>query len=593
MNVVDRINSLRGLMREKMIDAYIISGTDPHLSEYLPERWQTRKWISGFTGSYGRVVVTHKRVIIWTDSRYFLQANQQLKGSGIEMFKDRQPNTINYDDWIITQLKTGDTIAIDGLTISASEYRSIEAKFGAKGLSLISGEDLLNHIWIDRPLMPIDPVFELPVEIAGLSREHKIETVRQKLKETGADATIITLLDDLAWCFNLRGNDIIYNPLFFAYGYIGLDTAFIFIDESKIPVELHHQLTEVGITILNYDLITEFLRSISGKTILLDPDRTTITIYNSINQRNKIVSGISLPTVLKSVKNETEIEGMRQAHRRDGAAMVNFLYWFDQHIGRECITELTVCEKLKGFRSQQDHFVGESFHPIVGYASHGAIVHYQVTSETDIEIMPENLLLIDSGGQYLDGTTDITRTIAAGEVTQQQRFDFTIALKGTIGLAKAIFPEGTKGYSLDSFARKPLWDNGMNYGHGTGHGVGHFLCVHEGPMSIRQEYNPHPILVGQILSDEPAFYRDGQYGIRTENLILCKEILISDFGRFLGFETLTLCPIDQKLILTEILTDEEKIWLNEYHERTHRELAQLLSPEIYQWMKEQWIPISL
>ncbi len=592
MNIIDRINSLRGLMRERGIDAYIISGTDPHLSEYLPERWQTREWISGFTGSYGRVVVTHQRAILWTDSRYFLQANEQLKGSGIEMFKDRQADTIKYDDWLISQLKKGDVIAIDGLTISASEYQSIEEKFSAKGLTFIQSEDLLDVIWQDRPALPSDPVFELPVKFAGVSRVQKLETVREKLRERGADATIITLLDDLAWCFNLRGNDITYNPLFFAYGFITLDSVFLFIDESKISVSLHQQLSDEGITIRNYQSITEFLRSISGKSILLDPERTTVEIYNSVSQENNIVPGISLPTLLKSVKNEIEIEGMRQAHRHDGAAMVNFLYWFEHHIGKERITELTVCEKLKEFRSQQDHFMGESFHPIVGYASHGAIVHYHVTRETDIEVLPENILLIDSGGQYLNGTTDITRTIAAGEVTEQQRFDFTIALKGTIGLAKVIFPEGTKGYSLDSFARKPLWDNGMNYGHGTGHGVGHFLCVHEGPMSIRQEFNPEPIRAGQILSDEPAFYRDGQYGIRTENVILCKELSVTAYGRFLEFDTLTLCPIDQKLILPELLSDEEKLWLNEYHERIHRELTGLLTPEVWRWMKEQWITIS-
>jgi Xaa-Pro aminopeptidase len=593
MKIIDRIYSLRVLMKTNGIDAYIITGTDPHLSEYLPDRWRTREWISGFTGSYGRVVVTHYKAILWTDSRYFLQAEEQLKDTGIEMFKDRLPESISYDKWLISELKSGSIIAIDGLTISASEFINLNDKLTANGLILQQSEDLLSQIWIDRPKLPSNPAFEHQVQFAGFSRIQKFNLIQQKLKGNGATATIITLLDDLAWSFNIRGTDIKYNPLVTGYGYIAEDEISIFIDRVKISPELQKSFSNDGITIYEYNFFTEFLRNISNKTILLDADRTTSSIYQIVNKSNKIITAMSVPTVLKSIKNDVEINGMRDTHRRDGAAMVNFLYWFHQNIGKIKITELTVCEKLKEFRSKQNLFMGESFHPIVGYAAHSAIVHYSVTEESDIKVLPDNLLLIDSGGQFLDGTTDITRTIAAGNVSEQQKIDFTLVLKGTIGLAKAVFPEGTKGYSLDSFARKPLWDNGINYGHGTGHGIGHFLCVHEGPMSIRQEFNPEPIQIGQIISDEPAFYREGEYGIRTENVILCKEIFTTKFGRYLGFETLTLCPIDQKLILPSLLSEEEIVWLNNYHARILKELKSLLDSEVFEWLKNQWTQIKL
>ena len=593
MNLIERIEALRGTMAQKQIDAYIITGTDPHLSEYIPDYWKTREWISGFSGSYGRVVITSNQAALWTDSRYFLQAEEQLKGSEMIMMKDRQPDTISFDNWIIGQLRKGAITAVDGLTISAREFQSLQQKLDANGITLVQSDDLLYPIWKDRTAIPDAVAYSHEMKYAAISREEKFELIRSKLHQLGASATIITLLDDIAWSFNLRGCDIQYNPFVTAYGYISLSQAILFVDMVKIPNSLKDILVKENIILKQYGEFQSFLSQIKDQNILIDFDRTTINIYNQLSDSNQLIDEVSIPTKLKSVKSKEQIMGMKKAHIRDGAAMVNFLHWFGQNFGKMVMTEMTVVDKLFEFRSQQQLFAGISFHPIVGFGAHGAIVHYSVSKASDIAVEKDGILLIDSGGHYLDGTTDITRTISTGNVTLQQKRDFTIVLKGMIGLANAIFPEDTKGYSLDSFARKSLWDNGINYGHGTGHGIGHFLSVHEGPISIRQEYNPEPILEGQILSNEPAMYRTGQYGIRTENVILCEKRMSTEYGNFLGFETITLCPVDQKLVLPELLSAEERIWLNNYHQQVVNELSPLLDEPVKKWLSMQWVPLPI
>jgi Xaa-Pro aminopeptidase len=591
MNVPKRVTFLRNLMKENGIDAYIINGSDPHLSEYVPKKWRTIEWISGFTGSYGRVVITPNKAALWTDSRYFLQAEAELIGTGITMFKDRQQDSISYEDWILTELLPNSVVGIDGLTISVSDEKKLTGKLSAKGIVLKNSLDLVSEIWIKRPGLPEYPAADYDIRFAGISRSEKFELIRQKLVEKDYDATIITLLDDLAWTFNIRGLDIDYNPLVTAYGYINRERAILFIDPDKILSDLKTRLISEGIELMEYKSFIPFLQNLKLKFLYLDPDHTNSLVAHSIAKSCQLIKGLSIPTLLKSIKNECEISGMKEAQRRDGVAMINFLFWLDSNIGKEIISEFSICARLREFRSQQKYFKGESFHSIVGYAEHGAIVHYHVTEETNSIIEPRGTLLIDSGGQYLDGTTDITRTIALGKITQQQQDDYTLVLKGMIQLAKAIFPINTKGNSLDILARKALWANCLNYGHGTGHGVGHYLCVHEGPISIKQDLNKETIREGNILSNEPGIYREGEYGIRIENLMLCRKEKQTEFGSFLSFETLTLCPIDKKLVNATLLSNEEVDWLNDYHSRIIAETNTYLEPDVLEWLKIQCSPI--
>lgn len=592
MSILYRITLLRDLMLKNGIDALLIYGTDPHLSEYVPDMWQNRKWISGFTGSYGKVAITQKSAVLWTDSRYFIQAETELKGSGIRMLRDRQADTISVDRWLIGELTPGSVVAIDGMTISATEAYALESKLGAKGITFDVNKDLVSQIWENRPPAPSASIVDYPVNYAGQSRQEKLGQIRERFLEHGAQATLICQLDDLAWSFNLRGGDISYNPLFVGYGYIDEQKAILFVDESKIGDDLVEVLNREGVSVLNYKSIFSTMESVPSVPVYLDPDRTNSLLYRSFSAGCKVIDGLAIPTLLKSVKNKVEIEGMRDAHRRDGAAMINFLYWLDKSIPNQLITEISVAEKLRILRSEQQFFSGESFCSTVAFGPHGAIVHYSVTPETDCEISPDGILLVDSGGHYLDGTTDITRTVAIGKVTDQQKTDFTLVLKGMIRLAKAVFPENTKGYSLDILARKDLWNNGLNYGHGTGHGVGHYLSVHEGPISIRPDGNSEPVRAGQVISDEPGIYREGEYGIRIENVLLCKYEHVSDFGRFLSFDTLTLCPIDRRLIKLELLTTDELDWINNYHKKVMDELESYLQPDVLKWLRTSCTPLQ-
>jgi len=594
MIIAERISGLRELMKKHQIDAYLITGTDPHLSEYIPERWKTRKWISGFTGSYGKVLVTLNDVLLWTDTRYFLQAAEELKGTGIRLMKDRVPDAVSLEEWALKNLNPGNKIAFDGSTISTAEAVHLTSKLAANGINITIDQDLVDQVWLDRPIQPESPAYEYPVDFAGKSRTEKFDMVRKTLVSKNLDSTVISLLDDLAWIFNLRGNEIEYTPLVSAYGYLDQEKVWLFINPGRLETGFRNVLEEEGIIIKPYGDFYSFITRLTNKRIQIDPIRANFMITRSLSYHNEIDTSVAVVAKLKAVKDHSEIENIRNAHVKDGTAMVYSLFWLSQVAGKENITEISIGKKLNEFRMQQPLFKGDSFHPIVGFGAHGAIVHYHATDQTNVSISPDNLLLIDSGGQYLDGTTDITRTISLGTPTTNQCEDFTSCLKAHIALANVHFPVGTKGYSLDSIARKPLWDRGINYGHGTGHGIGYFLSVHEGPMSIRAEFNNEPISEGHLLSNEPGIYREGEYGLRIENVLFCKKTDSTEFGNFLCFETVSLCPIDRYLIVIEMLSSDELNWLNHYHETVLQKLLpHIPDSDVLEWLKIQCAPLHL
>ncbi|MBL7967565.1 MAG: aminopeptidase P family protein [Prolixibacteraceae bacterium] len=585
--IKDRIVALRTQMRHAGIDAYIIYGTDPHLSEYVPAHWQTRPFISGFTGSAGMVIVTLHKAALWTDSRYFLQAENQLDQTGIDLIKLRTPGYPDPVKWLRHNLAQNATVGTDEWCVSANQFRDLKNALDQSGIHLVESGDLLNNIWNNRPTLPDSPVFEHELHYAGTSRADKKAAICSELQKSGANLQIITALDDLAWTFNLRGCDVEYNPVFVAWACISEKNSTLFIDSRKLSGEIKQTLEKEGIRIQDYATISEYISHLpKGTRLLLDPDRTNQAIVKNIPEHCAVVEGLSVPCRLKALKSEAEIGHIREAMRKDGVAMVEFLYWVNQNLGKIPVTEYTVAEKLNEFRAQQPGFKGISFYPIVGYKEHGAIVHFHVTEDDALPIAKDGFLLFDSGGQYIDGTTDITRTIALSELSAQQKTDFTVVLKGMISLTLAKFPVNTRGYHLDILARKDMWKHGLNYGHGTGHGVGYFLNVHEGPMSIRQEFNEQVMEPGMVLSNEPALYRLGEYGLRTENMMVCLQDESTAFGDFLRFDTLTLCPIDTNAIDVSLLATEEKEWLNTYHQRVFEELSPRLSEELKSFLKE-------
>ncbi len=593
MDIGARIAGIRLLMEEHQIDAWLITGSDPHLSEYTPERWNTREWISGFSGSYGKVLVTADRVLLWTDTRYFIQAAEEIKGLGIELMKDRVPNAITVDAWLMDNLYSGNTLGLDGSTISTFEAAQLSAKLAAKGITFRSDLDLVDEIWLDRPAIFSKPAYDYPVEFAGKSRSEKLELLRNELLGRNQDSIVISMLDDVAWILNIRGEEIPYTPLVTAFCYVDQQNAWLFVNPSKLSSPFRTILEKDGIIIQPYDEFVPFIRQITNNRIQVDAIRTNFEISKSLSVHNVVDPDVSPVNLMKAVKSSREIANIKNAHVKDGVAMANFLFWLFQTIGKERITELSIGHKLTEFRSKQHLFKGDSFHPIVGYGPHSAIVHYHATSQTKLDINPENLLLVDSGGQYMDGTTDLTRTFCLGTATQNQKDDFTTCLKAHIALATAIFPVGTKGYSLDSITRKPLWDKAINYGHGTGHGIGCFLSVHEGPMSIRAEFNNEPIREGHLLSNEPGIYREGQYGIRIENVMFCKKLTSNEFGDFLCFETVSFCPIDKHLIDIEMLNSEELKWINHYHESVYTNISPFLSDgDVMEWFRLQCDPLQ-
>jgi Xaa-Pro aminopeptidase len=581
-----RLKSFRMEMLRRNLDACFISGTDPHGSEYLPEKWQTRQYISGFTGSYGVLIIAQEEAVLWTDSRYFIQAEEQLKGTGIKMFKLRVPDAVTPEIWLTKKLSAGSKVGFDSRWVSMDWFRNFTKSLDKKGINIVEIPDLFDKIWENRPALPHTPVFELNIQNAGLSRKEKRDVMITELLIQDADFQVITALDELAWLFNLRGSDIAYNPVFYGFGIIGKNDWILFTEPDKVPAALKRQLEKEKIKLMPYDSFFTWLKSMRGKKIFLDPFTASYAVWSSLQPENKIMEGISLAALLKVQKNETELQGFQKAMKKDGVALTEFLFWLRNNLGTDNITEFSAGKKLAEFRALQPDYIGESFAPIVGYREHGAVIHLSVNSGEALKLEPEGILLFDSGGQYLQGTTDVTRTIALGEVSAKMKSDFTLVLKGMITLTLANFPTGTRGCNIDVLARMALWQKGLNYGHGTGHGVGHFLNVHEGPVSVRQDLNEVALRPGMVLSNEPGLYREGKYGIRIENMMVCVEKEKTEFGQFLGFETLTLCPIDTSLIETALLSPEEKQWLNDYHLHVRKELKPLIREELADFLNE-------
>jgi Xaa-Pro aminopeptidase len=578
--IVKRINRLREVMKQKGISAYLVNGCDPHLGEYVPAHWESRSFISGFTGSYGWLAITHTEAALWTDSRYYLQASYELKGTGIEMLKARLADSIFIGDWVAQRLQSGQTVGFDGSCYSVSECRMFERSFLAKELIFEYRLDLLEEIWENRPPIPMGKAFLHPIEWAGLSRKDKFELITNELEKYGAGMTIITSLDDLCWTFNIRGSDVDYNPVIVGYGIIGTEgIAHLFTDIRKLYSDDLEELEKDGVRIYPYASFFHHLSILAGHSILLDTDRTSFAIKRHLEKKNHLVYGLSLPNLLKSRKNESEIRGMKKACISDGIAMLNLQLWLEKTLGSEPITEYDVLVMLSKFRLQMPGSKGDSCYTIVGYKDHGAIVHLHVRKNEANLLQKEGALLIDSGGQYIYGTTDITRTIKLGDVSDQFKKDFTIVLKGMIALSTIRFPKGTLGCHLDVLARKEMWMNHMNYGHGTSHGVGAFLNIHEGPQSIRLDLNNQPISLGNVITNEPAFYREGQYGLRTENMMVCVPDDVTEYGEFSRFETITMFPIDTQIIDISLLDSLEIEWINNYHKMVFETLSPLTNKE--------------
>lgn len=587
--ICERIAALRAAMKEQNIQAYIIPTTDPHLSEYPAACWKYREWISGFTGSAGTVVVTLDKAGLWTDSRYFLQAEMQLEGTGIDLYKLMLPETPSIPQFLLAELGEGDTVGLNGLTYSLADAQSLELALKKKGVALNTDLSLIDPIWEDRPAVPEAQIFEMPVELSGKSSEDKLIEINQMLHKAGADCTVLSALDEVAWTANIRGTDVSYNPVAISYAYVSDKENVLFINPKKVPAEIAEHLKKEGWVLADYGKLFDYLQRLPENIrVFLDRSKTNMAIYNALPKGAEIIDGISPANHLKSIKNETEIKGFRNAVLKDGIALTKFYFWLEKQMAAgEKVTELSASHKLTELRSEQPLYVMDSFASISSYGPHGAVVHYSPTPETDTELKPDNLYLLDSGAQYLDGTTDITRTIALCEPTEQMKKDFTRALKGTIGIAKCKFPAGIRGCLVDAFARKALWDAGINYLHGTCHGIGHCLNVHEGPQSIRMEENPVILEPGMVMSDEPAMYRAGEYGIRTENMVLIHKDSETEFGTFLGFETLTLCYIDTRLVIPSMLSAREHAWLNKYHQQVYETLSPHLTEEEKAWLKEK------
>ncbi|MDY0093999.1 MAG: aminopeptidase P family protein [Candidatus Vecturithrix sp.] len=587
MNVQERIAALRKLMQQYKIEAWIAPSADPHQSEYVAECWKTRAWISGFTGSAGTVVITQNQAGLWTDSRYYLQADRELAGSGITLFKLGQPEVPSYSDWLAQGLPEHATIGFDGQVFSAAQAEQLQKAVSAKQIRLNYQQDLIAQIWHNRPAVPAQPVLELSLEFAGESRSSKFSRMRERLSKAEADAHFITALDDIAWMFNIRGNDVEYNPVTIAYAYLAQDDVRLFVDMAKFSTEVQTALRRDGVTFAGYEEARTFLQQLpQGTTVLIDPEKTSLMIKDALSQHCTIKEEQNIAFTLKAQKNETELQGIRHAHVRDGVAMVKWLFWLDQHLGKEAYTEYTVVDSLRELRSQQQYFQGLSFHPIAGYQANAALCHYRPEPKTALTIRPEGLLLVDSGAQYLDGTTDITRTFALSEPTAQQKQDFTLVLKGNINLSLAKFPKGTTGAQLDILARQALWNHGYNYGHGTGHGIGHFLNVHEGPQRIHVN-NYVPLELSMVCSNEPGLYRTNQYGIRIENTIVVIPAEATEFDIFYQFETVTLCPIDLDLVDASLLSQAETAWLNAYHQRVYTTLSPYLAEQERAWLRHE------
>lgn len=584
--ILSRVNELRQQMQANHIQAFIIPSTDPHLSEYVAPRWHSREWISGFNGSAGTVVVTLDKAGLWTDSRYFLQAAEQLEGTGIALYKEMVEGTPSIAQFLISELKAGDAVGIDASVFSTRGALTLKEELAPVGIALRSVADPIEAIWKDRPAIPQDPIALHDLRYAGKTMEEKLRDIRTALQQQGAEAIFVSALDEIAWTLNLRGSDVHCNPVFVAYLYIGAQEVMLFTDERKVTPEVATYLKEKEVEVLPYAEAAPYLTMLKGVRLLLDLPKTNAAMYEAATAHCTLIEAASPIALMKSVKNEAEQEGFRRAMERDGVAMVKFLRWLKPAVERGGETEMSIDRKLCTLRAEQADYRGISFDTIAGYAAHGAIVHYEASEETDIPLKAEGLLLLDSGGQYLDGTTDLTRTIALGPTTEEERTDYTLVLKGFLQLMNATFPAGTCGTQLDVLARQAMWKAGINYLHGTGHGVGAYLCVHEGPHQIRMNHMPTLLQPGMTVTDEPGIYKAGKHGVRIENTLLIVPAMQTEFGPFYRFEPLTLCPIDKEPIRKEMLSDEEITWFNQYHQTVYDRLSPFVDEETRVWLSE-------
>ncbi|MDO4194896.1 MAG: aminopeptidase P family protein [Prevotellaceae bacterium] len=593
MSISEKLKSLREVMQREHLAAFIFPSTDPHNGEYVPDRWKGREWISGFNGSAGTAVVTMTSAALWTDSRYFIAAEEQLAGTEFQLMKLKMEGTPTIPQWLGKELADSRSkeVGLDGMTNACSEVEALIADLRAEGgLTLRTNLDPLNEIWKDRPTVPLNKVEIHPLEYAGEPAQEKLQRIRKALRGQHADGMLIAALDDIAWTLNLRGSDVHCNPVFVSYLLISTAKATLFVDSRKLTAEVEVYLHGIGVDVREYGEVVSALAHYPDYNILLDADEINYTLAKAM-KCPQVLRGKSPVPVMKSVKNEAEIRGFRQAMLKDGVAMVKFLHWLVPAVRKGGETEISVDRKLTSLRAEQPLFRDISFDTIAGYQEHGAIVHYEATPETDVELKPEGLLLLDSGAQYVDGTTDITRTIALGPLTEEQKRVYTLVLKGHIKLELAKFPDGAAGTQIDALARECLWREGLNYLHGTGHGVGSYLNVHEGPHQIRMEWKPTPLRAGMTVTDEPGIYLEGRFGVRIENTLLIKNYMESEFGRFLQMEPLTLCPIDTTPILRHLLSDEEQIWLDRYHEIVYEKISPFLAQEEKEWLREATKPI--
>lgn len=589
--IPSRLEALRQAMRAKNIQAYLIVSNDGHLGEYTPQHWKSRAWISGFNGSAGSIVVTQDKAGLWTDSRYFLQATSQLENSTIELYKEGVSGVPGIEEFLTRELPQGSILGCDGSCVSQAEVERMSKELSAFGITIDSSHDLMEGIWLDRPEIPQNEFRIHPTEYSGEATQARIHRILENLKKKGANATILTTLDELAWAFNIRNCDVDCNPVGVGFGFIGEKESVLFTFDKKVNTSLRTELQAQGVRIMGYQDIFGYLSALTDQVVVyVDKARISGAVYNAIAPHCRQIEGVSVVTMLKSYKNATELEGVHRSMHRDGVALTRFFMWLEDALKRgETPTEVDIDRILAEYRAQSDMYIGDSFDTICGYQDHGAIVHYRATPESAHTLRNEGVLLLDSGAQYKDGTTDITRTIALGDAEPEAdlKVDYTLVLKGHIAIATAQFPEGTRGNQLDILARKALWDRALSYGHGTGHGVGVALNVHEGPQNIRTDNNPTPMAVGTFTSNEPGLYRAGKWGIRIENLIVTCEKCRSEFGTFLGFETVTLCYLDNRLVEKSLLTAEEIDWYNAYQEHVYQEISPLLTAKEAAWLRNK------
>jgi Xaa-Pro aminopeptidase len=587
MTIKDKLEIFRTEMKKHNLAAYIIPSSDAHISEYTADCWKSIEWISGFTGEAATVVITESSANLWVDSRFFIQAEKQIAGTEFILHKLKMPGVKDFPDWILDNISSSTMIGIDGYVFQVNSAKNIERILKNKNMVLVYEFDIPGLLWQNRPDIPQNNIFLHDEKYSGASAKDKIEQVRKKMIALGADVHLIATLDDTAWIFNIRGNDIECNPTPIAYSVIERDKALLFISGTKVPDDVRRYLINSGVEIHDYFKIENYIKSLDGVKLLLDPARMNYKLYKIITKNVKIIEQMNPSTKLKAIKNTVEIEGMRNALRRDGVAMLKFFHWLENSIGKETITEVSTAEKMRNFRAQSDMYLGESFETITAYKANGAIVHYTANKENNAELEPDGFFLTDSGGQYYDGTTDITRMIHFSEPTEEEKLDYTNILRGVIELSMAKFPKNTRGAQLDVLARQFLWKSSQNYMHGTGHGVGCFLNVHEGPQSIRMEDNPVVLEPGMMITNEPGLYKENKYGIRIENIIMVTEDKTSEFGDFFKFETLTLCPIDKKAVNLHLMTAEQIKWLNDYHIRVREELEPLLDSTLKEYLYEK------